>query len=304
MYNDRFYQKANRIRTNLLLYIDNELQKTKKKNSNKNLLFLKQNPPKVEAFEISLESEIFSNQEEKSSFYCAIEKSEKKNNLYVWGNFYKSFFDLSQSASTCEITPNKKLLNNHNFFYCALRNYYKHKTAPEKSQLAKKNLCCIPERGMKKIKSLGANLCNNGITPDMNNINKCITFKNKRKDNHDEEYLLNLCHQLKIIKKKNNAHHLLRSCKEKPRMKRKTHTTKSKKNPCTILFYNKKVSTHLLKPGNSNVDSSTPIKLHKKKSSASKFYKNSTFSSCICFKVKSTSRLKEKENKTSKKNNH
>ena len=301
MYDAKFYQKANKIRSKLLLFIDNELQKKKKKSSSKNQLHLKQNPLKEETFEISLEDEVFSNDEEKPSFYCAVEKSDKKNNLYIWGEISKSVFDLN-TTSTCEITPNKKILNIHNFFNLSvLRNYYKHKTAPEKSKLSSKNLCCIPERGMKKIYSLATNLCNHGLTPDLNDIKNCITFKSRRKDNHDEEYLLNLCHQFKIIKKKTNTHNLLKPNREKSKVKRKIHTIKSKKNPCSFLINNKKISSNFIKLVSNN-DSSTPAKNRKKKGSASKFYKNNTFSSCICFKVKSTSKLKE--HKSCKKNNH
>ena len=298
MYNNKFYQKTNKIRSFLLLYIDNELQKEKKNFSNKNKLF-NQNPLKEEAFKISLEDEFFSNEEEKSSFYCELEKSDKKNNLYCWGNYSKSIFDLNQSSSTCEITPNKKLINCHKFIYDpSPRNNYKRNTDPDKPILSTQNLYSIPERGMKKVNSLSTNLCKYGLTPEINRSN---TFKNKRKDNHDKEYLINLCRHLKIMKKKTNMHTLLKSVKENHKFKKKIQMTKSKKSNCGFLFNHKKASTNLIKMNNCNIDSLSPVKNHKKRSSIIKFYKNSTFSSSVSCKLQNSSKLKE--SKKSKKVN-
>lgn len=263
------FPKANKIRTKLLLVIDKELNIQKK--SNKNILKnVKQDLIKKQEYYI-IETEVFKS--ERKSFCGSIGKSKNKKNKHVrGGDISKS--NINGNSLLFSSSTNRELTNDNNVTF--QRKEIKYRTV------------CTKENIYEKINELISGKYNQDIITKDNLPKKTIirsySYRKKREDNHDEEYLLDLCDRLKMNQKNNNRH-IIDSLKEKPKLRKKkpSKTLKAQKY-ILINVNNKKPKTYIFVNNSNENLISIKDKLRKKKNLTSKFYKNNNFSSCICFK--------------------
>ena len=209
---EKAYIIANRIRSKLLLFIDNELKKKPKHPEQK---FIKEYP--IPEKIITIDYEEIKNEKIKYKYSNEFILPSKTSRNFI-SNKPKIL-----SPSTVDDTPYQEKPNNLLHQSNSIRNVFQHKTNQEKS----KNKIEIDVRKIKIIKSMKIN---KNIEFDDNkyfiraNKKKSSVFLIEKKIKKDENYLKNLCKRLKKIRKN------LSNIK----------ISKSLKKPNTICIQNKK----------------------------------------------------------------
>lgn len=271
------YSKANKIRTKLLLYIDNEL-KIQKQSNKGNFKYVGQDFLYKEEYYI-IETEAF------NSDMTFFEKSKNKSSKNVWNgdnsklNNYGNQLLFSTSTNGCTED------NEENF----KRKEIKYKTV------------CTKENIKQKINEMIAGKFNqDDNSKEFLPINRSYSYKKRREDNHDEEYLLNLCDRLKMNQKKNNKHCIKR--KTKLHKNKTSKITKTRKSALINFNFRKSKNSKNNLNSNENIISIEDKPRRKKVSLTYSFYKNNNFSSCICFNPIQSNKsiIKSKFNKLNK----